>query len=120
MTLSGASAGTALSATDASARGTIADDDTAAADITLTLDPASVAEDAGATTVTVTATLDGAITRNTDTAVAVAVAADTAAATDFAAVTPFTVTIDATHSDGHGHLRRSPRPTTRPTNRPRR
>ena len=39
VTLSGASAGTALSATDASARGTIADDDTAALDITLTLDP---------------------------------------------------------------------------------
>ena len=95
-TLSGASAGTAVSATDGSARGTIADDDAAAADIALTLGPASVAEDAGPTTVTVTATLAGTITRNTATAVAVAVAAGTAVAvTDFAAVAPFTVTIDA-------------------------
>ena len=100
VTLSDASAGTALSAADASARGTIADDDTAASDITLTLDLASVAEDAGATTVTVTAMLGGTTTLAADTAVAVAVTADTAAATDFAAVTPFTVTIDATHSTG--------------------
>ena len=61
-TLSAASAGTALSATDASARGTIADDDTAASDIALTLSPASVAEDAVPTTVTVTATLAGTTT----------------------------------------------------------
>ena len=99
-TLSAASAGTALSATDASAKGTIADDDAAASDIALTLGPASVAEEAGATTVTVTATLAGDTTLATDTAVAVAVAADTAAATDFAAVAPFTVTIDATDSTG--------------------
>ena len=45
-TLSAASAGTALSATDASAKGTIADDDAAASDIALTLGPASVAEEA--------------------------------------------------------------------------
>ena len=94
-TLSDASAGTALSATDGSAQGTIADDDAAAADIALTLGPASVAEGAGPTTVVVTATLAGAITRNTGTAVAVVVAAGTAAATDFAAVAPFTVTIAA-------------------------
>ena len=43
-------------------RGTIADDDTAASDIALTLDLASVAEGAGATTVMVTATLAGTIT----------------------------------------------------------
>ena len=94
-TLSDASAGTAVSATAGSARGTIADDDAAAADIALTLGPASVAEGAGPTTVVVTATLAGAITRNTGTAVAVVVAAGTAAATDFAAVAPFTVTIAA-------------------------
>ncbi len=99
-TLSAASAGTAVSATAGSARGTIADDDAAASDIALTLGPASVAEGAGATTVTVTATLAGDTTLATDTAVAVAVAGDTAAATDFAAVVPFTVTIDATQSEG--------------------
>ena len=49
-TLSDASAGTAVSATAGSAQGTIADDDAAAADIALTLGPASVAEDAGPTT----------------------------------------------------------------------
>ena len=72
---------------------TLTDDDMASTAITLTLDPPSVNEDAGATEVTVTASLDmGARTEATD--VTVSVAGTTAiAGTDFMAVEPRTVTI---------------------------
>ena len=72
---------------------TITDDETASTGLTLTVSPASVSEDAGATQVTVTATLNGAA-RESDTSVAVSVAGNTAVAgTDFGAVSDFTVTI---------------------------
>ena len=90
--------------TDAEATGTITDDDTAPSGITLSVDtngstsgtPSTVAEDAGATVVTVTATVNGT-TRYVDAkTVAVSVADGTAASpADYAAVNNFSITIAA-------------------------
>ena len=89
---------------DAEATGTINDDDTAPSGITLSVDtngstsgtPSTVAEDAGATVVTVTATVNGS-TRYVDAkTVAVSVADGTAASpADYAAVSGFNITIAA-------------------------
>ena len=69
--------------------------------ITLSLDPASVAEDAGATTVTVTAALEE--TRSTATEVTVSRTGGTATSgTDYAAVNAFTVTIPAEQTSVSG------------------
>ena len=88
----------------AEATGTINDDDAAPGGITLSVDtngstsgtPNTVAEDAGATVVTVTATVNGT-TRYVDAkTVAVSVADDTAASpADYAAVSNFSITIAA-------------------------
>ena len=91
--------GTSLALTD--------DDSVAAADlvIDLSVDPASVAEDAGATTVTVTAEFSTAVTYATDTAVTVSVgdSADSATpGTDYAAVADFAITIPAGSSSATG------------------
>ena len=68
--------------------------------IALSLDPSSVAEDAGATTVTVTAALDAGL-RLTDTEVTVSRTAGTATSgTDYEAVNDFTVTIPALQTSG--------------------
>ena len=90
--------------TDAEATGTITDDDAAPTGITLSVDtngaedgtPSTVAEDARATVVTVTATVNGE-TRYVDAkTVAVSVADDTAASpADYAAVSGFNITIAA-------------------------
>ena len=89
---------------DAEATGTINDDDAAPGGITLSVDtngatsgtPNTVAEDAGATVVTVTATVNGE-TRYVDAkTVAVSVADGTAASpADYAAVSNFSITIAA-------------------------
>ena len=89
---------------DAQATGTITDDDAAPSGITLSVDtngstagtPSTVAEDAGATVVTVTATVNGT-TRYVDArTVAVSVADGTAASpADYAAVSGFNITIAA-------------------------
>ena len=89
---------------DAEATGTINDDDAAPSGITLSVDtngstagtPSTVAEDAGATVVTVTATVNGT-TRYVDAkTVAVSVADGTAASpADYAAVNNFSITIAA-------------------------
>ena len=89
---------------DAQATGTITDDDTAPTGITLSVDtngstsgtPSTVAEDAGATVVTVTATVNG-MTRYVDAkTVAVSVDDGTAASpADYAAVSGFNITIAA-------------------------
>ena len=89
---------------DAEATGTITDDDAAPSGITLSVDtngstsgtPSTVAEDAGATVVTVTATVNGT-TRYVDAkTVAVSVADGTAASpADYAAVNNFNITIVA-------------------------
>ena len=71
-----------------------------ASDVTLSLSPARVPEAAGATPVTVTATLNGAVLA-AETDVRVSVAGGTAtAAEDFAAVPDFTLTIAANATSG--------------------
>ena len=76
---------------------TLEDDDVASTSVSLSVDPASVSEDAGATVVTVTAALDaGAHPEATVVTVSVSVGAagDTAASgTDYEAVPDFTLTI---------------------------
>ena len=67
-------------------------------DVTLSVSPATVSEDAGATPVTVTATLTQA--RTAATVVTVAVAGGTASADDFEAVSPFELTVAATELAG--------------------
>ncbi len=99
--LTGAEGGTISTAR---ATGTITDDDAAPSGITLSVDtngatagtPSTVAEDAGATVVTVTATVNGS-TRYVDAkTVTVSVGGGTAtSATDYAAVTNFDITIAA-------------------------
>ena len=74
---------------------TVVDDEEVSTEVTLTVSPASVAEDATGSdrTVTVTATLDAAA-READTPVTISVSDGTAAAgTDFSAVNKFTLTI---------------------------
>ena len=84
------------------ARLTIIDTDTPPTAITLSLTPASVAEGA-TTTVTVTAAFPQGVTALTDpTVVTVSVAAGTAEAADFTAVTSFPVTIAANTLIGMG------------------
>ena len=86
--------GMATDFTVTQAQVTLTDDDTASGSITLTVSPTSVSEDDGTTTVTVTATLDGSATRPSATEVTVSVGGGTAtSATDYAAVSNFTVTI---------------------------
>ena len=67
-------------------------------ELTLAVAPAEVAESAGSTTITVTGTLTTVLSH--EVAVTVAVTGETAAATDFAAAAPVTLTIAAGHSIG--------------------
>ena len=79
---------------------TIVDNETAATRVALSLAPAAVAEDGGATDVAVTGTLNGAA-QSTATDVTVSVASGTATAgTDFAAVASFLLTIAANETSG--------------------
>ena len=97
--------GSATGLTGDTAALTLTDDDTASTAIALTLNPPSVAEDAGGTEVTVTATLDaGARTEATE--VTVSVAGNTATeGTDFATVSGgHTVTIMAGQTSGTGDV----------------
>ena len=93
---------------------TLTDDDSVTAAnlvIALSVDPASVAEDAGATTVTVTAEFSTVVTYATDTSVTVSVgdSADSAASgTDYAAVSDFTITIPAGRTSGSATFTLSP------------
>ena len=85
-----------VTATD-TATGTITNDDATSTGITLAVSPESVAEDAGATTVTVTAMLNDAV-RASATPVTVAVGAASDAATegtDYTAVSDLTMSIVA-------------------------
>ena len=91
-TVSGADYG---SVTAASVDVTVDDDETASSGVILTVVPESVSEGANATTVTVTAGLNGG-TRGDATPVAVTVGSGTAeSGTDFAAVAGFTISIPA-------------------------
>ena len=78
---------------------TVEDDETPSAAVALTASPGTVDEDAGATTIEVTGTLDGA-PRTSATAVTVSVVAGTASTDDFAAVPEFTLTIPAGRISG--------------------
>ena len=76
---------------------TVGDDETVSTGVTLTVDPATLAEGDGGTTVTVTGTLNGG-TRNAATAVTVSVGASSDSAvegTDYATVEALTLTIGA-------------------------
>ena len=77
----------------------VTDDGTASTQVTLAVDPTAVGEGDGATTVTVTGTLDHAV-RTEDTEVTVTVSAGTASTSDFAPVSAFTLTIDANQPFG--------------------
>ena len=78
----------------------ITDNDTASTKVTLSVNPTSVSEGAGATTVTVTGTLDEGA-RETATSVTVSVGGGTATAgTDFAAVSSFALNIPAKATSG--------------------
>ena len=81
---------------------TITDDDTASTALTLSVNPEAVSEGATATTVTVTAALDGAA-RTTATDVTVSRTGGTATSgTDYAAVSDFTITIPAASMSAMG------------------
>ena len=102
---------------DAEATGTITDDDAAPGGITLSVDtngstsgtPDTVAEDAGATVVTVTATVNGTTRYVEAQTVAVSVADDTAASpADYAAVNNFNITIAAGAASHTGNFTVTP------------
>ena len=96
LTVSGSTTGLSVD----SATLTINDNDTASTKVTLSLNPTSVSEGAGGTTVTVTGTLDDAA-RATATSVTVLVGDGTAmAGMDFASVSSFTLTIPAKATTG--------------------
>ena len=83
---------------------TVIDDETASTTVTLSVHPASVAEEVSAREITVTGTLDQA-PRAQATAVTVSVAGDTAtAAADFAAVPDFELTIEAECGERDGDV----------------
>ena len=99
-TMSGSSTITGLSVTRATM--TITDDDQASTGVTLSVSPSSVSEDAGATTVTVTATLSGdAMPDATEVTVSVGAPDDAAMeGTDYTAVADVTLTIPAQATSG--------------------
>ena len=87
---------------------TVIDDETASTTVTLSVHPASVAEEVSAREITVTGTLDQA-PRAQATAVTVSVAGDTAtAAADFAVVADFELTIEASAVSGTGTFTLAP------------
>ena len=93
---------------DASAEGTIRDNDETSSEITLTASPARVSENGGAKDIVVTATLDGgARTEATEVAVSVAGSGD-ADAVDFQSVSSFTITIDEGDTSGTGTFTLTP------------
>ena len=81
---------------------TVDDDETPSSGVTLSVSPDAVSEGAGATPITVTASLNGG-TREAATPVAVTVGSGTATAgTDFETVTGFTITIPANSASHTG------------------
>ena len=88
----------------------IDDDETGSIRVDLSVNPAQVREDAGATTVRVTATLDGAArAEDTDVAVTVGASGDSAVeGTDYATVPDLTLTIDAGETTAETTFRLAP------------
>ena len=101
VTVSGTTAASGLTVATPGATVTITDNDAASSSIALSVNPAEVSEGVGVpgAAVTVTAMLNAAA-RTTATEVTVSVAAGTASADDFAAVTDFTLTIEALATSG--------------------
>ena len=101
VTVSGTTAASGLTVATPLPTVTIADNDAASSSIALSVNPAAVSEGVGVsgTPVTVTAMLNAGA-RKTATTVTVSVAAGTASADDFAAVTDFTLTIEALATSG--------------------
>ena len=88
---------------------TITDDDAAPTGITLSASPNSLGEDDSATSVTVTATLDGDTTRTEATVVTIGTLAGTATKdTDYTATSLASITIPANTSSGTGTLTITP------------
>ena len=83
------------------------DNDEASTALLLAVTPATIAEGAGATEVTVTATLDGAA-RNVETEVTVTVSGPDPAGVEFAAVEPVTLTIAAGAASGSASFTLTP------------
>ena len=103
--------GTSLTLTDDDSAATTELDDSDDPVINLSVNPATVAEDAGATAVTVTAAFSPATTYDTDTPVTVSVGDSTDSATsgtDYAAVANFTVTIAAGQTSGSASFTLTP------------
>ena len=93
--------GTSSGLTVNSATISLTDDDAAPTSITLTVNDDTVSEGDGATTITVTATVDGTTRFAEDKTVSVSVAGSgTATAVDFAAVSSFDIEIDAGMASG--------------------
>ena len=88
---------------------TITDDDDAPSGITLSADPSSVGEDDEATSITVTATLDGDTTRTSATVVTIGTLLGTAVkGTDYAATNLASITIPANTTSAMGTLTITP------------
>ena len=82
---------------------TITDDDGAPSGIALSVEPATIAEDAATTTVVVTATLNGGTTRSADTVVTISTLAGTATTSDYtmaAALASITIPAGARSATG--------------------
>ena len=100
VTVSGTTTADGLTVTDTEL--TLTDDDTVSTGVALRVTPASVSEDAAATAVTVTGTLDGGTLATAATVtVAVGASGDAAAeGTDYATVADFELTIEVNASSG--------------------
>ena len=109
LAVTGTTAVSGLSVTPAEL--TLTDDDSAATEVSLSLNPSTVSEGSGATSVEVTARLNGAA-RPELTEVTVSVAGDTADADDFEAVSDFTVTIAAEEAAGTATFTLTPKDDT--------
>ena len=97
VTVSGSLTGVTVSSTSL----TLTDDDTAPSKIALSLSPTTIAEDAGATDVTVTATIDGTARWGADQTVAISVDdSGTSNVVEFAEVSNFNLTIAKGASSG--------------------
>ena len=107
VTVSGTTAASGLTVATPGPTVTITDNDTASTQIDLSVSHARVAEDAGATVVTVTAMLDAA-SRTADTVVTVSVAPGTGDAGDFTPVASFPLTIPATETSGEAMFTLTP------------
>ena len=98
ITVEGSATGLAVTGTEL----VLTDDDTASTGVTLSVAPESVGEDAGATAVSVTATLDGSASPTaTEVTVSVGAPGDGATAgTDYQAVSNFSLTVPAGMTSG--------------------